>query len=75
MGFAPPAPPQKKHTQGKGRPGVSAQVVKVSDSSRLKIFTPKQTFQRLSIVLAQEKAGKTSENLLNEIRQIMYSLY
>ena len=31
--------------------------------------------QRLLIVLAQVKVGNTSENLLNEIRQIMYSLY
>ena len=30
---------------------------------------------RLSIALAQVKAGNTSENLLNEIRQIIYSLY
>ena len=28
---------------------------------------------RLPIVLAQLKAGNTSENLLNEIRQIIYS--
>ena len=32
-------------------------------------------FPRLSIVLAQVKAGNNSENLLNEIRQIVYSLY
>ena len=31
--------------------------------------------QRLPIALAQVKAGETSENLLNEIRQIIYSLY
>ena len=31
--------------------------------------------QRLPIVLAQVKAGNTSESLLNEIRQIVYSLY
>ena len=31
--------------------------------------------QRLPIALAQVKAGNTSENLLNEIRQIRYSLY
>ena len=31
--------------------------------------------QRLPIALAQVKAGSTSENLLNEIRQITYSLY
>ena len=31
--------------------------------------------QRLSKALAQVKAGNDSENLLNEIRQIVYSLY
>ena len=31
--------------------------------------------QRLPIALTQVKAGKISENLLNEIRQITYSLY
>ena len=31
--------------------------------------------QRLPIALAQVKAGNNSENVLNEIRQIVYSLY
>ena len=31
--------------------------------------------QRLPIVLAQVKAGNNSERLLNEMRQIVYSLY
>ena len=31
--------------------------------------------QRLPIALRQVNAGNTSENLLNEIRQIIYSLY
>ena len=31
--------------------------------------------QRLSIALAQVKAGNNYENLLSEIRQIFYSLY
>ena len=31
--------------------------------------------QRLPIALAQVKAGNTSENLVNEIRQIIYFLY
>ena len=31
--------------------------------------------QRLPIALAQVKAGNNSENSLNEIRQIVYSLY
>ena len=41
----------------------------------LKILTPKQMLQKLPIALAQVKAGNTSENLLNEIRQITYFLY
>ena len=41
----------------------------------LKILTSKQMLQRLSIALAQVKAGNNSESLLNEIRQIVYSLY
>ena len=41
----------------------------------LKILTPKQMFQRFPTALAQLKAGNNSENLLNEIRQIFYSLY
>ena len=31
--------------------------------------------QKLPIALAQIKAGNNSESLLNEIRQIVYSLY
>ena len=31
--------------------------------------------QRFPVALAQVKAGNTSENLLNEIRQIIYSLH
>ena len=41
----------------------------------LKTLTPKQMLQRLPITLAQVKASNNSENLLNEIRQIIYSLY
>ena len=40
----------------------------------LKIFTQKQMLQRLPIALAQVEAGNNSENLFNEIRQIIYSL-
>ena len=31
--------------------------------------------QRLPIALVQVKTGNTSENLLNEIRQVVYFLY
>ena len=41
----------------------------------LKILTPKQLLQRLPIALAQVKAGNNSENFINEIRKIAYSLY
>ena len=41
----------------------------------VKILTPNQMLKRLPIALAQIKAGNNSESLLNEIRQIVYSLY
>ena len=40
-----------------------------------KILTPERMLQRLPIALAQIKAGNNSEGLLNEIMQIIYSLY
>ena len=57
-----------------------ANIVEILDFNKqqrgkgIKILTPKQ-MQRLRIALGQVKAGNTSENLLNEIRQIIYSLY
>ena len=52
---------ESKHSETKG--------------TRLKILTPKQMLQRLPIALAQAKAGNNLESLLNEIRQIVHSLY
>ena len=46
-----------------------------TDRSKLKILAPKQMLQRLSIAVAQVKAGNNTENLLNKIRKIVYSLY
>ena len=48
---------------------------KATKGTGFKILTPKQMLQRLPIALAQVKAGNNSESLLNEIRQIVYSLY
>ena len=45
------------------------------NGKRLKILTPNQMLKRLPIALAQVKVGNNSESLLNEIRQIVYSLY
>ena len=41
----------------------------------IKILTLRQMLQRLPIAFAQVKAGNNSKSLLNEIRQIVYSLY
>ena len=41
----------------------------------LKILTPNQMLKKLPLALAHVKAGNNSESLLNEIRQILYSLY
>ena len=45
------------------------------DQSKLKVITSKQMLQRLPTALVQVKAGNNSESLLNEMRQIAYSLY
>ena len=50
-------------------------LAKEQDGTGLKILTPNQILKRLAIALAQVKAGNNSESLLNEIRQIVYSLY
>ena len=50
-------------------------LLKSTAGTGLKILTPKQLLQKLPIALAQVKAGNNSESLLNEIRQIVYSLY
>ena len=48
---------------------------KITKGLGLKIWTPKQMLRRLPLALAQVKAGNNSQSLLNEIRQIIYSLY
>ena len=54
---------------------VSEPKFKATNGKELKILTPKQMLQRLLIVLAQVKAENASDNLLNEIRQAIHSLY
>ena len=61
----------KESQEGKGANEMS----RVNASERIKILTPNQMLKRLPIALAQVKAGNNSESLLNEIRQIVYSLY
>ena len=49
--------------------------LKSTTGTGLKILTPKEMLLRLPIAFAQVKAGNNLESLLNEIRQIVYSLY
>ena len=48
---------------------------KSTQEKGIKILTPNQMLQRLPIALAQVKAGNKPNNLLNEIREIVYLLY
>ena len=54
---------------------MSKNIYQSKQGTELKILTPKQMLKRLPIVLAQISAGNNSGSLLNEIRQIVYSLY
>ena len=54
---------------------VSEAKYKTKYGEGLRLLTSKQMLQRLPIAPAQVKAGNTSENLLNEIRKVIYSLY
>ena len=54
---------------------MSKNIYESKQGTGLKIRNPKQMLQRLPIALAQIKVGNNSKILLNEIRQILYSLY
>ena len=51
---------------------VSETTYKAKQGKGLKILSPKQILQRLTIALAQVKAWNTSENLL---KKIVFTLY
>ena len=57
------------------RSGIFHKFEESQEGEGLKILTPNQMLKRLPIALSQVKAGNNSESLLNEIRQIVYSLY
>ena len=54
---------------------VSEEKLESTKGTGLKILTHKQMLQRLPIALTQVEIDNNSKNLLNEIRQIFYSLY
>ena len=54
---------------------MSEAIYKTRHGTWLQILIPKQMLQRLPIFFAPVKAGNNSENLLNEIGQIVHSLY
>ena len=49
--------------------------IKEKQGKRLKALTIKKMHQRLQIAFAQVKTDNTTENLLNEIKQIIYFPY
>ena len=54
---------------------MSEAIYKTKQGTGFKILTPKQMLQQLPTVFAQVMAGNNLENLLNEIRQVINSLY
>ena len=54
---------------------MSKNIYESKQGTRLRIITPKQMPQRLPLLLSEISADNNSESLLNEIRQIVYSLY
>ena len=54
---------------------MSKNIYGLKHGTGIKILTPKQVLQRLPLALVHIKAGNDSESLLNEIRQIVCSLY
>ena len=48
---------------------------RIQQGQGLKVPTPDQMLSRLPITLAQLKAENNSQKLINEIRQLLYSLY
>ena len=55
--------------------GESAAERKKIDGKGLKILAPDQMLSRLPITLAQLKSGNNPQKLINEIRQLLHSLY
>ena len=60
--------------EGTGNSIISACIAMAPGRLSFKTLTPKKRMQILSIALAIVKADNTLENLLYEIRQIIYSL-
>ena len=54
-----------KGKQGRGLTSILGHIDKDSDRKQFTILTSEKIFQRFLIALAQEKAGNTSEKLLN----------
>ena len=55
--------------------GILLKLKDLKQGRGIKILSPKQILRRLPTALAHIEAGDISESLLNEIMQIVYSLY
>ena len=63
-----------------GTPGTPLVIIdsppwRITQGRAIKALPPKQMLPRLRILPPQVQAGNTYENLLDEIRQVTYSLY
>ena len=54
---------------------MSKNIYESKQGTGLKVVGQKQMIQRLSVFLSEISAANNSQSLLNEIRQIVYSLY
>ena len=54
---------------------MSKNIYESKQRTGLKVVGQKQMIQRLSVFLSEISAANNSQSLLNEIRQIVYSLY
>ena len=67
-----------RKTHGKGTQSMLvyvACVAKIYNLSNIKKLSPKQMLQRLPKALSQVKASNATKSLLNEIIEVLYSLY
>ena len=66
---------KKRHRTDENKSIINNSNKVIKGGSGIKKLTNKQMLNRLPILLAQIQAGKNSNKLKNETRQILYSLY
>ena len=73
-GFEPMSPLEGRNKESEKTIAKRVKLNPWKTKTGLKILTPNKLFTRLSVLLAEIKAGNNSSKLKNEIRQILYLL-